>query len=280
MGGRQRRPGSVVRIVNSIGVVHSVPMPSTDLITHPRRSGAESSRKLLRILTVFDEKQHTLSVSELALAVGIPVSSAYRYLSVLREEKLVEEAERGQYRLSARIVAMARAATAAVQGILDIARPVLQSVVEATGETTLLIRRLSTAAVCVERVESQHSVRLQFDRGQLMSLHRGSAARVLLSAVPAAERAAYFAADGVQRTGALSDAALDQVARAGWAESFEEVDEGIWGVSALIETGADATAAIGLAAPLFRMSEPQRKRAITVVRRAARSISEALAVLD
>lgn len=268
-----------VGIVRQGDVVHPECMASTGGGPRPRRSGAESSRKLLRILTVFDEKKHTRSVSELALAVGIPVSSAYRYLSVLREEKFVEEAERGQYRLSARVVGMARAATAAVQDILDIALPVLQSVVDATGETTLLIRRLNTAAVCVERVESQHPVRLQFDRGQLMPLHRGSAARVLLSAVPPDEREAYFGADGVERTDALSDAALDRVADAGWAESFEEVDDGIWGVSALIENGTDATAAVGLAAPLFRMGEPQRKRAITVVRRAALTISEALTSL-
>jgi len=49
-----------------------------------RRSGAESSRKLLRLLVSFDEQHHTQTVSELAKRADIPVSSAYRFLSVLR----------------------------------------------------------------------------------------------------------------------------------------------------------------------------------------------------
>jgi DNA-binding IclR family transcriptional regulator len=243
----------------------------------PKRSGAESSRKMLRLLTAFDETHHTRAVAELAHEADIPVSSAYRYLAVLRDERLVEEAERGHYRLSVRVVAMARAANAAMNDLVDVARPVLESVVEATGETTLLIRRLGFAAVCVERVESTHPVRLQFDRGHLMSLHQGSAARVLLSAMAAEDRAAYFAETTVARSGALTDAGLDQIRAAGWAESFEEVDEGIWGVSALVEQAGEASMAIGLAAPLFRNGEARRRRAITLVRRAALTVSEALA---
>lgn len=233
---------------------------------------------MLRILTAFDETRHTLAVAELAAAADVPVSSAYRYLSVLRDEKLVEEAERGYYRLSMRMVAMGRAASAALQGsIAEIARPVLESVVAATGETTLLIRRLGMSAVCIDRVESQHPVRLQFNRGHLMSLHRGSAARVLLSVLPPAERAAYFAAVDVERTEALADDALDRIRDAGWAESFEEVDEDIWGVSALVEHVGEPDTAIGLAAPLFRMNESQRRSAISRVRQAALTVSEKLA---
>ena len=231
---------------------------------------------MLRILTAFDETRHTLSVAELSAVAGIPVSSAYRYLSVLRDEGLVEEAEKGYYRLSIRLVAMARAANSAMKGIVDIAHPVLQSVVDATGETTLLIHRLGTSAVCIDRVESVHPVRLQFDRGHLMSLHRGSAARVLLSVLPTSEREAYFRAARVPRSDALSEAALDRVRDAGWAESFEEVDEGIWGVSAVVEQSGHPTAAIGLAAPLFRMGESQRERAISHVRDAATTVTARL----
>jgi len=257
-------------------VVHCVRVATGASLDPNRRSGAESSRKMLRILTAFDETRHTLSVAELAAVAEIPVSSAYRYLSVLRDERLVEEAEKGHYRLSIRVVAMARAANASMKGIVDVARPVLESVVEATGETTLLIRRLGTSAVCVDRVESVHPVRLQFNRGHLMSLHRGSAARVLLSVLPTAEREAYFRAASVPRSDALSEVALDRVRDAGWAESFEEVDEGIWGVSAVVEQSGEASAAIGLAAPLFRMGESERKRAITLVRHAALSVTALL----
>lgn len=246
-----------------------------------RRSGAESSRKLLRLLVSFDEQHHTQTVSELAKRADIPVSSAYRFLSVLRDEKLVEEAERGSYRLSLRMVALGRAATAAVSNLLRAARPVLEQIAASSGETTLLIRRSGFSAVCSDRVESLHPVRLQFDPGTPMSLHAGSAARILLAALPRTERYAYYAQIGLPRPGHLGDAELDALARVGWAESFEEVDAGIWGVSALVTaesasmngSSSDTVAAIGVAGPLFRLDADRRAEVIEMVRDGARTVS-------
>jgi DNA-binding IclR family transcriptional regulator len=250
---------------------------STTGLNARRRSGAESSRKVLHLLTTFDEHRHTLSVPELAERTAMPVSSVYRYLTVLREEGLVEEAERGSYRLTHRVVSLAQAANAAVSDWVNTARPILVGIAESTGETALLIRRLGMSAVCVDRVDSIHPVRLQFDVGALMSLHAGSAARVLLAYLPRAERAAYFEEHGITQEGPLSDDHLDAVATAGWAESFNEVDNGIWGVSAAIHNGDTIIGAIGLAGPLFRLGEPERNQAVDLVRKGADEVGRALA---
>lgn len=262
--------------VNSPSACDAVRMSSTRPAEIPRRSGAESSRKLLRVLTSFNEQHHTQTASELAQAADIPLSSAYRFLSVLREEKLVEEAERGAYRLTLRLVGLGRAANVAVGDLITRARPVLEYIAAESGETTLLVRRLAASAVCADRVESVHPVRLQFDPGMPMSLHAGSAGRVLLATLSHAEREAYFAQAGIHRTAQLGDSELDGVAQVGWAESFGEVDAGIWGVSALIIDGSEVVGAIGVAGPLFRLDSDKRAEVIEAVRTGATAVGASL----
>ncbi|MBB6119535.1 IclR family transcriptional regulator [Nocardiopsis algeriensis] len=242
-----------------------------------RRSGAESSRKVLGLLLAFDERRHTLTASQLAEAIDAPLSSTYRYLSVLRDSGLLEEAEAsGSYRLTSRVIGMARAARVALGGLERLARPVLERIAAESGETALLVRRVGTVAVCVDRAESPHPVRLQFDPGQPMPLHLGSAARVLLSGMPAGERDAYLARLGGEGAGAGGSEPrvpgaqeIAAVAQTGWTQSFEEVDEGIWGAAAAVREQGRLVASLGVAGPLFRLGEQERERVIGLVRRGA-----------
>ncbi|OLT31994.1 hypothetical protein BJF79_36610 [Actinomadura sp. CNU-125] len=244
-----------------------------------RRSGAESSRKALSLLLAFDAQHHTRGATELAAALEMPISSVYRYLSVLRETGMVEEAGQGEYRLSWVFVRLADAARAAGDTLESIARPVLAEVAEAGGETTLLIKRMGWNAVCVDRVDSSHPVRLQFDPGQPMSLHRGSAARVLLASMPADDRRGYLASvpDLPEHVRDQIETHVESVEGVGWAESFGEVDEGIWGASAAIRDRGRVIAALGVAGPLYRLQQDDRARIIQLVVDGAKRISDLLA---
>nr|BFE35578.1 IclR family transcriptional regulator [Actinomadura rugatobispora] len=243
-----------------------------------RRSGAESSRKMLHLLLAFNERRHTRTAADLARALDMPQSSVYRYLSVLRDTGMVEDVGAGEYRLTWLFVGLARAARAAGDTLESTARPVLDSIAAAGGETTLLIKRVGWNAMCIDRVESPHPVRLQFDPGQPMTLHRGSAARVLLASMPAADRDRYLASvtglTPAERDQIESD--VDTVARTGWVESFGEVDEGIWGASALIRRQGEPLAAIGVAGPLFRLQQADRMKIINLLVSGAAEIAAAL----
>ena len=248
-----------------------------------RTAGAESARKLLGVLLAYDENHPAWTVPDLADHLGVPLSSVYRYVALLREVGLLTPAvdSDGTYRLTDRVVSLARAASDDSARLIRIAHDHLVTLRDRIGETTLLIRRGGHYAYCADRVESQHSVRLQFDIGAAMPLHSGSASRVLLAAMPRIERRGYLAdvADQLNATHRklLSDAALDNVASAGWAESFEEVDEGIWGVGAAITDAQGVVAALASAGPLYRINEMQRADFIAEVRRTAELISIELA---
>ena len=65
-----------------------------------RTTGVESARKALQLLLCFDASRTRASVAELAKAAGLPLSSAYRHVALLREVGLVEEEGAGLYRVT------------------------------------------------------------------------------------------------------------------------------------------------------------------------------------
>jgi DNA-binding IclR family transcriptional regulator len=249
--------------------------------TGGRTAGAASGRRLLTTLLAFTPDRPAPTVADLSADVGVPASTMYRYLSLLRETGLVEASGDGTYRLTDRVLGMALAAEAGRTDLLTAGHAHVVGLRDDIEETVLLARRGGDYAYCVDRAESPHPVRLQFHPGQAMPLHSGSAARVLLAAMPVHERESYlrrFASDLPQaRLGLVSDERLAQVTAAGWTESFEEVDEGIWGVAAAIVRDGEVVAALGTAGPIYRLDEQTRESVVTRVRAAAAAISKALA---
>lgn len=245
-----------------------------------RVSGAESARKTLSMLLCFSAERPTWSVFELAEELKFSVSSAYRYMAVLRDVGLLDVAGDNAYRVTERAVGLARAATAATAPLIDTALPVMSRLRDHIDETVLVAQRTGTTVYCVDRVESRHPVRLQFDRGQPMPLHHGALARVLLAAMPDRERNDYLRdaipAVTAHQRGLLTDGALAEVRATGAAESVGEVDAGIWGAASAIIVDGQVVASIGTAAPLYRMDATRRKKARRLVAIAASEVSESL----
>ncbi|WP_244929229.1 IclR family transcriptional regulator [Nocardioides sp. W7] len=240
-------------------------------------SGASSARKLLNMLLCFTEQRPIWSVAEMAVDLSLPTTTAYRYVGLLREVGLLEPAGDGGYRLTDLTLGLAKACEAAQRPLEVVALPVMHKLRADFDETVLVARRSGTAAYCVERVESERPVRLQFDRGQAMSLHSGALARLLLASMPRLERRRYVDQAlpqlSPERAVTLSEESLDRNLAEGWTESFEEIDEGIWGCAAVIRMGADVVAAIGTAAPVYRTDADRRDRIASSIRAAADEIS-------
>src|SRR5580700_10397205 len=96
----------------------AVKMPPEASAVH----GCEGARRVLALMLAFSTDKNTLTARDLAAATGIALPSVYRYITLLRETGLLAGDERGSYRLSARLIGLARAAEAA-ESIIDIADP-------------------------------------------------------------------------------------------------------------------------------------------------------------
>jgi len=247
-------------------------------VTTGRQEGA-SARKLLRVLLAFDPARPEWSVADLADQVGVPLSSAYRYVGLLREEGLLETVpgREGRYRLGLRAAGLGRAAERDGPLVLA-ARVHLAAVRDAVDETVVLARRAGSAVVVLDRLESRQPGRLPLEVGQALTARAGAAARVLLAHTPERRRheavAALLPGLGPEAAALLADDALARVRESGWAESYDEGEDGVWACAAAVRLdGSGGVAAISVSGPLFRLGEGQRRAAIAAVRQAADALA-------
>jgi DNA-binding IclR family transcriptional regulator len=239
--------------------------------------GCEGARRVLALMLAFSAERNTLSARDLAAATGIALPSVYRYITLLRETGLLAEGERGSFRLSARLIGLARAAEAA-ESIIDVADPVMRALVAETEETVILVRLIGRSAVCVHRVESGHHLRTTFEPGQPLPLERGASARVLLAGLTPEVRRDYLTTfrDRDPVAAALLEERVQQTVQRGWAVSEEEIDRGVWAVSVPVRHGKRIVAALTIPSPLTRAPNGLREQRLNQVRTAARTISAAL----
>jgi DNA-binding IclR family transcriptional regulator len=239
--------------------------------------GCEGARRVLAMMLAFSAERHTLTARDLATATGIALPSVYRYITLLRETGLLAEGERGNFRLSARMVGLARAAEAA-DSIIELADPVMRALVAQTEETCILVRLIGRSAICVHRVESGHHLRTTFEPGQPLPLERGASARILLAGLTPETRRDFlhdFAAREPEAAAILEDK-VQLAAQQGWAMSQEEVDWGVCAISAAVRQGRRTVAALTIPSPITRTPPEVREARVAQVRAAAREISAAM----
>jgi DNA-binding IclR family transcriptional regulator len=253
----------------------AVKMPPEASAVH----GCEGARRVLALMLAFSADKNTLTARDLAAATGIALPSVYRYITLLRETGLLAGDERGSYRLSARMIGLARAAEAA-ESIIDIADPVMRELAAETGETVILVRLIGRSAVCVHRVQSAQRLRISFEPGQALPLDRGASARLLLSGLPPELRREYLAPLAARdpEAAARLEAKAVRDARQGFATSEEEFEKGVWAVSAPVLQGKRMIAAITVPSPLVRAPAPLQEKLVGQVRAAAQTLNDALRV--
>jgi DNA-binding IclR family transcriptional regulator len=251
----------------------AVKMPPEASAAH----GCEGARRVLALMLTFSADENTLTARQLADRTGIALPSVYRYITLLRETGLLAGDERGSYRLSARLIGLARAAEAA-ESIIDVADPVMQDLAEQTGETVILVRLNGRSAVCVHRVQSAQRLRVSFEPGQPLPLERGASARLLLASLPLDVRREYLAplAERDPEAAVLLENKVVLAGQQGYATSEEEIDKGVWAASAQVVQGKRVVAALTVPSPLVRALAEQQRQLLDQVRAAARTISEGL----
>jgi DNA-binding IclR family transcriptional regulator len=229
--------------------------------TSARSRAAASTQSVQRTLVLLDQftpEQPTRTVDALSRLSGVPRSTVYRLLTLLRAHELVEQAGDNRYQLGPRAITMGYVARL-MTDMASLWRPALLALAAATSETALVMRRVGNSAVCVDRVECDHPVRLSFEVGRTMPLHAGAGAKVILAYSPDDMRDRYIE-QAVPASGrARLRVELAQIRAQGWADSSGEVDQGIWAVAAPVSGGPDRLHAISVAMPEYRVDADRRE---------------------
>lgn len=235
-----------------------------------RTKGVDSARRALQILLQFSDDKPELKVEELVQIYDISLASVYRYISLLRELYLVEERSKGVFILSPQILQLARAAEKTMD-YRNEAQPFLDRLSANTGETALYLQRVNDAAVCVAISETDHAISISFQPGNVMALHAGAGAKILLSDFSPARRDQYLDRCTPQLSAKARDKILkdlEQIRTDDFAQSEGEVDSGVWACAAPVRFKNVLIGAISIVAPAYRTDGDKQKTIACQVRNA------------
>lgn len=240
------------------------------------------------VLLLFDDTRPVLSAADVSRLLGMTRSTTYRYLQTLRSYGLVEEQEqRGNYRLGPRVFQLARVARRGL-ALPEIALPFMRDLMAKTGEVVLLTRRWGDLAVCVERVDSEHAVRLSYERGTTHAAHAGASAKILLAFAEDEDVDDVLSRGPLrrytERTVVDPDTLrtqLHQVRAQGYCVTASEMEEGIRAVAApVFRPDGRLAASLSVAAPVFRLTDDLIPGLIETVRATAAAITARYREID
>ncbi|MHB8459981.1 MAG: IclR family transcriptional regulator [Candidatus Limnocylindrales bacterium] len=246
----------------------------------PEEAAEDTSfaRGLRLLLTVADRGE--VRADELGTLLETPLSSVYRYLRTLVEFGFVER-RGGQYRLGPRLM-IGSGTQVSSERLIRLADPVLRAIVDETGETALVMRRIGLSAVCLHQVESPQALRVALDPGAMTPLYAGAMSRVLLAFAPVEILDEVLGGGLVPVSRDTPDEAvlrdgLAEIVAAGGATSEGELIPGSVTVAVPIFQEGEIVGSLAVIGPATRCGLAWRTRSRRLLETAASSLIAALA---
>jgi DNA-binding IclR family transcriptional regulator len=241
----------------------------------PEEAAEDTSfaRGLRVFLTIADRGE--IRADELSTLLDTPLSTIYRYLRTLTEFGFVDRHD-GGYRLGPRLL-IGGGATVSSEELIRRADPVLAMLVEETGETAVISRRLGLGAVCLQQHQSPHALRVSLEPGASSPLDAGAISLVLLAYAPPDVQDEILS---TTRDPAALQADLDTVLADGIARSEGAVIAGTVTIAVPVLRDDGIVAALAALAPVDRATLAWRTRTSRVLVDAAGAIARALGRSD
>ncbi|KFJ00458.1 Transcriptional regulator, IclR family [Bifidobacterium porcinum] len=238
--------------------------PQADSDIH---SGVGVLDKTVKILDALESGPATLG--QLVNETGLARPTAHRLAIALERHRFVIRDQHGRFVLGSRFAELA--AAAGEDRLLTASGPILQTLLDRTGESAQIYRRQGDQRVCIAAVERASGLRDSIPVGALLSMEAGSAAQILL-AWEDSERLHQ----GL-RHAKFTAAKLAAVRKRGWAESVNEREDGVCSISAPIRNpSGQVIAAISISGPTGRMGTTPGRRYAPLVMAAGKYLTEAL----
>jgi len=259
-------------------------LPGDAAIAEPART-IQSLDRGLRLLTVIAESPHPLSRSEAARFAGLNPSTAFRLLATLEAHGLIERVPGGGgYRRG--VATLLLASGGIEESIRRHARPLLEVLRDATGESSVVSAVGATTFAPIEQADGVHALSVRWI-GRRYPLHCTSPGKLVLAAMGEAELAAFLSRPLEALTPrTLTDPAalraeLDDVRSTGIATSIGDHELGVIGISAAARDGAGRPVAIvSVTGPDVRLTEARLGEIAPLVRSAADQLARALDMTD
>jgi len=218
------------------------------------------TERVLYLLSVLADYGKPLTVLMLADLTGLAVSTLYRHLALLKNWGFVQEIDK-TYMLGPKCLQLALGFDQSSWLVRE-ALPEIRDLSSKTNETVGLMVAVHDKVVCLDMIESRHSLRCAFVKGKGLSLLHGASAKALLAYLPVKQRMRIL--DTTLSNSLIDKNLLEQeiaqIQMQGFATSTGEVDEGVWGISVpVFHMYNKLLGAVTLMAPVTRIVERKNK---------------------
>jgi DNA-binding IclR family transcriptional regulator len=213
---------------------------------------------LLEALALRDES----GLVELARGAELHPSTAHRLLASLIDcGYATQSPASGRYRLSRKVLELARGSRALDADLRAVARRHLEVIRATVDETTNLVALEGMSAIYVDQVESRRAVRLFAEPGRRVPAHASGAGKAMLAFQAASVLDRFYASEPWESltsrtltTAAALRNELGLIRARGYAVDDEEYEDGVKCVAAPVFDAAGlACAAISVSAPSARL---------------------------
>jgi IclR family transcriptional regulator, KDG regulon repressor len=244
----------------------------------------KSVEKAIDLLMLFSEWPPGLSLSEVATALTLPESTAYRLLVTLQKKRFIaRNPSTRKYGLDASLLRL----QAAVSVHLDIARlafPRLESLADRSGETAQLYILQGGWVVLEGEVTSRNALRYMEEEGSSEPLHASASGQAILAFMPAECISQFLQENELQPITPYTvtdrqdlTELLAQFRAQGFAISFQQVLVGIRAVAApVFDHRGEPIASLVVGGSDPRLSNEKAESLGPILREQAGKLSAAL----
>jgi DNA-binding IclR family transcriptional regulator len=239
--------------------------------------GASVISRALALLSAFDERHRSLTLTELAERADLPPATAYRQIKELVDGGALARNSNGEYMIGRMIWNLGLLAPVQT-GLREVASPFLHDIYAATRATVHLAVREGDRVLYVDRLSGHASVPVVSKVGSTLPMHCTGVGKVLLAYAPADvyERAlaslTRVTPFTITQPVRLNEQ-LSRVRRDGYAITIEEMTLGACSVAVPITVGPKVIAALGIVVPSLKRDRPRLTAALHV---AAQGISRSM----
>lgn len=245
-----------------------------------------SAYRTLQVLLAFGAPPHRFSLAEIVQRMSLEKSQVYRSLKTLEEAGFLRSEEDGRFALTQVMnVLSAASANSRQASLVEVAAPHLDRLAAETTESVHLFVLAGDQAVCVDRRDSPHQVRLASVLGRSAPLHAGAVPKAILAHLPAERRDAVLArlsdypryTDNTLVDASELEAEIERIRARGYSISDEDYDASARGVGAPIFDHAQrVVGGVSVGGPSFRVGRDDLERFASLMTREARAISQRL----
>lgn len=238
----------------------------------------------MRLLKALAGATDGMTLSELALVVGLPASTTHRLLTTLEGERFVRfDPALATWQIGVEAFRVGNAFVRS-RDLVATARPYLRRLMEETGETANLYLFVDGEAVCMAQVECRQMMRAIARPGGRVALHASGVGKAILACLPLEEVHAVLRRDGLPKltertidTPRRLESTLQEIRARGWALDDEEHALGLRCVAAAIRDEFDRPmGAVSVSGPSVRIPDARLPELAAAVQRTALELTRAI----